>query len=64
MQSETSLVAQGFTEVKVQSRPTQDTQQGISPQIRIEYSGIQISADSAYPPDNLAILLKELVQYR
>ena len=30
------------------------------PQLRIEISGIQITADSSYPPEKLAALLREL----
>jgi hypothetical protein len=56
-----SLVRQGFVEVNQQQVCAVPEPQGaLSAQIRIECAGIKITANSAYPAANLAILLKEL----
>jgi len=60
--AETDLTPQGFAEVKLRARPVLDWDQTTTPQIRIAYAGVHISADSRYPTDNLATLLKELIR--
>ena len=61
-ESQASLVPQRFMEVKMRSQQAQDYQKAMSSQIQIECAGIRLSADSTYPADNLAILLRELVR--
>jgi len=50
----------GFTEVMVVEPSVSQPSVEVVPQIRIEYAGIQISADCTYPAGNLASLLREL----
>ena len=60
---ETRLVPQGFAEVKIKSQTTMGSHIASKPQqLRIEYADLLIIADSGYPTDDLAYLLKELVQ--
>ena len=60
--TEARLVPQGFTEVKILDQANPQTHVAANrQQIRIEYAGLQIIADSGYPTGNLAYLLKELV---
>ena len=61
--AERSLTQPGFTEVVVCESharlPSEEV--GVS-QLRIEISGVQITADSSYPADKLAVLIRELMR--
>jgi len=60
-QPQTTIIsAPGFVEVK-QSEPEEAPSQPTG-QISIEVIGCKISADSGYPPEALATLLKALTQ--
>jgi len=53
----------GFTEVRVAPvAPLALSETAPSSQLRIEIGSIQMTADSTYPPDQLAGLLRELVR--
>jgi len=52
-----ATTASGFAAVNLPVAPLET-----SGQVRIEVSGATISADSTYPPDKLAALLRELRQ--
>lgn len=60
--SSTGLAVQGFAEVTLAEPPAQATlPEAMEPgQLQLEIGGIRISADSSYPPDKLAALLREL----
>ena len=61
----TELIATGFTEVKLipsAPLPAKTISAARPSQIRVEAAGVKISTDSAYPLDNLAALLRELVR--
>lgn len=51
-----------FAEVRL--TPTEVRPDNVTPTGRlcVEFAGMQISADSSYPPEKLAILLRELVR--
>ena len=51
----------GFSEVVVYEPTSQPPMEAVS-QLHIEVSGLQITADSTYPPDKLAALLRALTQ--
>ena len=59
-----SLAQPRFTEVKVAEPPAPLAySESIQPsQIRIDLHGIQITLDSTYPPDKLAILIREFMR--
>lgn len=61
---ETGLTVSGFTEVSVDvAEPRQQLQgSGHAGQIIAEYGGLHIVADSTYPADKLAALLRELTR--
>jgi len=52
----------GFAEVMVIEPSALPPPAETIPQLRIEISGMQIMADSAYPADKLAALLRELAR--
>lgn len=56
-----SRPAPAFTEIKMLEAPAHpaETEAG---HLRIEAAGLQITSDSSYPPDKLAVLLRELTQ--
>jgi len=60
----TDLVHPGFAEVKLQdSLPLITHSEPVSHgNLSIIFSGVKIIADSTYPPDKLAYLLRELVK--
>ena len=63
-QPETGLTQTSFAEVKlndVQKSQTQNTKAVMRGSINIEISGVKITTDSTYPPEQLACLLRELV---
>jgi len=61
---QTGLVPVGFTEVKVRESQAffHQEERSSAGQLLIEAPGIKITADSAYPTDQLAYLLRELVK--
>jgi len=59
--TETFLIPQGFTEVKLPEPATQP-EIACPSQLSVEVYGIQITTDSTYPVNKLAALLRELVQ--
>jgi transposase-like protein len=56
-----SLPAPVFAEVSVCEPPALPPMKSVS-QLRIEVAGMQITADSGYPTESLAALLRELVK--
>ena len=62
------LSAPGFAEVRLQeptaspALPAPPEAEVPSSQLHIEAAGIRITADSAYPPEKLAALLRELTR--
>jgi len=60
-QTKTNLPLPGFTEVRVAEAGALPALPEAS-RIQIEISNIKMTADSTYPPDKLAALLKELTR--
>jgi len=65
--SDTGIVASGFTQVKVTERRPQppvlwDAKAGTPCQLQLEVGGVKITADSGYPPEKLASLLREFLR--
>ena len=60
----TSLPAVGFTEIRLAEAPAQPAIRGTvgADRLHIEVFGMQITADSGYPPEMLAALLRELTR--
>jgi len=56
------LSAPSFAEVMVCESPTSVASVEAVSQLRIEISGVQITADSTYPTDKLSALLRELMR--
>lgn len=56
------LTAPGFTEVKFPEATVQSSEPEATGCLRVEASGVQITADSTYPIDKLAVLLRELTR--
>ena len=58
------LSAPGFAEVIVQTLPAPPAlpETAAPSQLCIEIAGARITADSAYPPEKLAVLLRELTR--
>ncbi|MFP3154959.1 IS66 family insertion sequence element accessory protein TnpB [Lachnospiraceae bacterium ZAX-1] len=61
---QTGLAVPEFTEIRIAEPVAATTQPEVfqPSTIRVEVSGIQISADSTYPPEKLAQLLRELTR--
>lgn len=55
------LTPSGFAEVKLMEEPTPSPAKA-APQLQIEVAGMRITAERAYPADELAALLRELVR--
>lgn len=55
-----SLTPSNFAEVMVRETPAQSSQERTH--LHIEIAGVQITADSAYPTEKLAALLRELIK--
>lgn len=58
----TSLIPAGFAEVMIAEAAPQSTLPEADGKISIETSGVRISADSTYPAEKLAALLRELTR--
>jgi transposase-like protein len=55
------VAAPNFAEVIVYEAPAPLAQEDSTPQLRIEISGVKITADSSYPIDKLAAIIREFV---
>ena len=58
----TSLAISGFTEVKVANEASALLNNPPDTALHIEIGGVKITADSSYPAENLAALLKALLR--
>jgi transposase-like protein len=54
-------ITPNFVEVKMSEAPLEEQTTATSAQLLIEIAGIQLKADSSYPIDKLAILVRKLV---
>lgn len=62
--NQTGLPVPAFTEVRVNEiQPTTNKNElVVAGQIKLEISGVKITADSAYPTEKLAVLCRELMR--
>jgi hypothetical protein len=57
------MAPSGFVEVTLLSQPVSPTSPGgVQNQVRIEMTGLRITADGEYPADKLAALMREMVR--